>query len=74
MGSGKRHRREQACQMCILSHLRKNGRTRQCGQTFRQEKQRELERFLVSLDRDWLEKQIEACIPQKVEARQHGKS
>jgi exopolyphosphatase / guanosine-5'-triphosphate,3'-diphosphate pyrophosphatase len=43
-------------------------------QSFRQEKQRELERFLVSLDQDWLEKQIEACIPQKVEARQHGKS
>ena len=40
-------------------------------QNFRWEKQRELEHFLKTLDRDWLEKQIEACIPQKEEAR-HG--
>lgn len=38
-------------------------------QNFRQEKQRELEHFLRGLDGDWLEKQIEACIPQKEEAR-----
>ncbi len=42
-------------------------------QNFRQEKQRELEHFLKGLNRDWLEKQIEACIPQKEEAR-HGES
>ena len=42
-------------------------------QNFRQEKQRELEHFLAGLDRDWLEKQIEACIPQKEEAW-HGES
>jgi hypothetical protein len=45
----------------LLDHLQK----------FRQEKQRELEHFLKGLDPDWLEKQIEACIPQKEEAR-HG--
>ncbi len=42
-------------------------------QSFRQEKQRELEHFLKTLDQDSLEKQIEACIPLKEEAR-HGKS
>jgi CHAD domain-containing protein len=42
-------------------------------QNFRQEKQHELEHFLKGLDRDWLEKQIEECIPQKEEA-QHGES
>lgn len=42
-------------------------------QSFRQEKQQELERFLKTLDRDWLEKQIEACIPLREEAH-YGKS
>lgn len=42
-------------------------------QSFRREKQHELEHFLKTLDRDSLEKQIEACIPPKEEA-QHGKS
>jgi hypothetical protein len=42
-------------------------------QNFRQEKQRELERFLKDLDPDWFEKQIEACIPQEEEAW-HGES
>ncbi|HEU0001876.1 MAG TPA: CHAD domain-containing protein [Ktedonobacteraceae bacterium] len=42
-------------------------------QSFRQEKQQELEHFLKTLDRDWLEKQIEACIPLKEEAH-YGKS
>ncbi len=40
-------------------------------QNFREEKQRELETFLKDLDPDWFEEQIEACIPQKEEAR-HG--
>ncbi len=42
-------------------------------QGFRREKQRELEHFLKGLDEDSLEKQVEACIPLKEEAR-HGKS
>ena len=36
-------------------------------QNFREEKQRELEVFLNDLDPGWFERQIEACIPQKVE-------
>ena len=40
-------------------------------QNFREEKQRELERFLKDLNPDWFERQIEACIPQKEEAL-HG--
>ena len=42
-------------------------------QSFRQEKQQELEHFLKTLDRDWLEKQVEACIPLREEAH-YGKS
>jgi CHAD domain-containing protein len=40
-------------------------------QNFREEKQRELERFLKDLDPDWFERQIEACIPQR-EGALHG--
>ncbi|HKV59380.1 MAG TPA: CHAD domain-containing protein, partial [Ktedonobacteraceae bacterium] len=69
----------------MLQHLQKNmeqasGNT-QVGaqwllvrlQSFRQEKQLELERFLKTLDRNALEKLIEACIPLKEEAH-NGKS
>ncbi|HVB74297.1 MAG TPA: CHAD domain-containing protein [Ktedonobacteraceae bacterium] len=42
-------------------------------QSFRQEKQSELEHFLGEMDRDSLKKLVEACIPQKEEVP-HGKS
>jgi inorganic triphosphatase YgiF len=41
-------------------------------QSFRQEKQRELDHFLRGLDRQQLEQQVEACMPEEKEWVQNG--